>query len=74
MRSSYWVPSGLMLLDPKQIDLPELGDTEVDIHYFENSLAPDHLEMIKNMERYILLQPRLNSTAHNFSQRSYKMA
>jgi DNA-binding transcriptional LysR family regulator len=74
VRSSYWVPSGLMLLDPMQIDLPDLGDTEVDIHYFEDSLAPDLLEMIKNMERYILLQPRLNSTAHNFSQRSYKMA
>jgi DNA-binding transcriptional LysR family regulator len=57
VRSSYWVPSGLMVLDPMQIGLPDLGDTEVDIHYFEDALAPDLLEMVKHMERSILLHP-----------------
>jgi DNA-binding transcriptional LysR family regulator len=67
VRSSYWVPSGLMVLDPMQIGLPDLGDTEVDIHYFEDALTPDLLEMIKHMERSILLQPTgLNSRANDF--------
>jgi DNA-binding transcriptional LysR family regulator len=57
VRSSYWVPSDLMLLDPVQIGLPDLGDTEVDIHYFEDALTPDLLEMVKHMERSILLDP-----------------
>jgi DNA-binding transcriptional LysR family regulator len=68
VRSSYWVPSGLMLLDPLQIGLPDLGDTEVDIHYFEDALTPDVLEMIKHMERSILLHPNgLNSSASEFA-------
>jgi hypothetical protein len=46
-----------MVLDPMQIGLPDLGDTEVDIHYFEDALAPDLLEMVKHMERSILLHP-----------------
>ena len=67
VRSSYWVPSGLMILDPMQIGLPDLGDTEVDIHYFEDALAPDLLEMIKHMERSILLHPTgLNPKANDF--------
>jgi DNA-binding transcriptional LysR family regulator len=57
VRSSYWVPSGLMVLDPMRIGLPDLGDAEVDIHYFEDALAPDLLEMVKHMERSILLHP-----------------
>lgn len=57
VRTSYWVPSGLRLLDPSQIGLPELGDTEVDIHYFEDALSADLLEMVKQMERLILLHP-----------------
>jgi DNA-binding transcriptional LysR family regulator len=67
VRSSYWVPSGLMILDPMQTGLPDLGDTEVDIHYFEDALTPDLLEMIKHMERSILLQPSgLNARANDF--------
>jgi DNA-binding transcriptional LysR family regulator len=67
VRSSYWVPSGLMILDPMQTGLPDLGDTEVDIHYFDDALTPDLLEMIKHMERSILLQPSgLNARANDF--------
>lgn len=57
VRSSYWVPAGLRVLDPASADLPELGDTEVDIHYYDDALAPDKLEMIQHMERSILLHP-----------------
>jgi hypothetical protein len=57
VRTSYWVPSGLRLLDPLQIGLPDLGDTEVDIHYFADALSPDLLEMVKHMERLVLLHP-----------------
>ncbi len=71
VRSSYWVPSGLMLLDPMQTGLPDLGDTEVDIHYFDDALTPDLLEMIKHMERSILLQPSgLNARANDFEPES----
>ena len=37
--------------------LPELGDTEVDIHYFQDALSADLLEMVKHTERLILLHP-----------------
>jgi DNA-binding transcriptional LysR family regulator len=57
VRSSYWIPAGLTLLDSAQSGLPDLGDTEVDIHYFEHTLTPDLLEMVKHMERSILLHP-----------------
>jgi hypothetical protein len=57
VRSSYWVPVGLRDLDPASAHLPELGDTEVDIHYYADALAPDTLEMIQHMERSILLHP-----------------
>lgn len=56
VRSSYWVPSGLRLLDPARMGLPELGDTEVNIHYFEEALTPEVLEMVKHVERSVLLQ------------------
>lgn len=56
VRSSYWVPAGLQLLDPERIGLPDLGDTEVNIHYFEESLSPEVLAMVKYVERQVLLQ------------------
>jgi DNA-binding transcriptional LysR family regulator len=55
VRSSYWVPAGLMLLDSKRTGLPELGDTEVNIHYFEHALSPAVLAMVKQLERSILI-------------------
>ena len=70
VRSSYWVPSGLKLLDPKRIGLPDLGDTEVNIHYFEDALSPAVLEMVKHIERSILLQwGGLQSNANSFHAR-----
>jgi DNA-binding transcriptional LysR family regulator len=70
VRSSYWVPSGLKLLDPKRIGLPDLGDTEVNIHYFEDALSPAVLEMVKHIERSILLQwSGLQSNAKSFHAR-----
>jgi DNA-binding transcriptional LysR family regulator len=67
VRSSYWVPSGLKLLNPKKMGLPDLGDTEVNIHYFEDALSPAVLEMVKHIERSILLQWRgLQSNANAF--------
>jgi DNA-binding transcriptional LysR family regulator len=56
IRSSYWVPSGLHLIEPSKIDLPDLGDTEVNIHYFEAALSPKLLEMVRHIERLILLR------------------
>lgn len=56
VRSSYWVPSGLRVLDAAQIGLPELGDTEVSIHYFEDTLSVPVREMVKQIERSILLR------------------
>jgi len=56
VRSSYWIPSGLQILNPKRTGLPDLGDTEVNIHYFEDALTPPVLEMVKQIERSILLQ------------------
>jgi DNA-binding transcriptional LysR family regulator len=69
VRSSYWIPSGLQTLDPKRIGLPDLGDTEVNIHYFEDALPPPVLEMVKQIERSILLQwsnsdAKINSVQH----------
>jgi DNA-binding transcriptional LysR family regulator len=58
IRSSYLVPSGLHPVQPSKIDLidlPDLGDTEVNIHYFEAALSPKLLEMVRHMERLILL-------------------
>src|ERR1700678_3045395 len=70
VRSSYWVPSGLKLLDPKKSGLPELGDTQVNIHYFEEALSASVLEMVKHIERSILLQWRgLQSNANAFHRR-----
>jgi DNA-binding transcriptional LysR family regulator len=56
VRTSYWVPSDLKILAPKRIGLPDLGDTEVNIHYFEDALSPAVLEMVKHIERSILLR------------------
>lgn len=56
VRSSYWVPSGLTVLDTEQTGLPDLGDTEVNIHYFEDTLSAPVLAMVKRIERSILLQ------------------
>jgi DNA-binding transcriptional LysR family regulator len=64
VRSSYWIPKGLEVLDPKQIGLPDLGDTEANIHYFEDALSPEVLEMVKHIERSVLLQwNRFNAAA-----------
>jgi DNA-binding transcriptional LysR family regulator len=56
VRTSYWVPSDLKVLAPKRTGLPDLGDTEVNIHYFEGALSPAVLEMVKHIERSILLR------------------
>jgi DNA-binding transcriptional LysR family regulator len=69
VRSSYWVPSGLTVLDATRAGLPELGDTEVNIHYCEDTLSPPVREMVKYIERSILLQwssldSRVNSLQH----------
>jgi len=56
VRSSYWVPKGLAVLDPKRTGLPDLGDTEVNVHYFEDVLSPEVLDMVKQVERSVLLQ------------------
>jgi DNA-binding transcriptional LysR family regulator len=70
VRSSYWVPLGLKVLDPKTMGLPDLGYTEVNIHYFEDALSPAVLEMVKHIERSILLQgSSLQSTANFFRRR-----
>jgi DNA-binding transcriptional LysR family regulator len=70
VRSSYWVPSGLKLLDPKRIGLPDLGETEVNVHYFEDALSSEVLEMVKHIERSILLQwTDLNSNANSIPRR-----
>ena len=70
VRSSYCVPAGLKLLDAKQVGLPDLGDTEVSIHYFEEALAPDLLEMVKHVERSVLLQwSRFSSAADSVKHR-----
>ena len=70
VRSSYWVPSGLKLLDPGRTGLPDLGDTEINIHYFEEALSPEVLAMVKQVERLVLLQARsLNSDTGAFPVR-----
>jgi len=56
IRSSYWVPLGLQFLDAKPLGLPDLGEAEVNIHYFEEALSPEVLEMVKHVERSVLLQ------------------
>jgi DNA-binding transcriptional LysR family regulator len=74
VRSSYWVPSGLKLLDPKKIGLPDLGETQVNIHYFEDALSPSVLEMIKHLERSILLRwSSLQSSADSFRRGKQKV-
>jgi DNA-binding transcriptional LysR family regulator len=75
VRTSYWVPSGLELLDSKRTGLPDLGDTEVNIHYFEDALSPDVLEMVKRIERSVLLQwSRANSPANSFHGRKGRIS
>lgn len=56
VRTSFWVPTGLEFLDSKRMGLPELGDTEVNIHYFEEAVSPEVLQMIKQIERSVVLQ------------------
>jgi DNA-binding transcriptional LysR family regulator len=73
VRSSYWLPSGLRLLDPERIGLPDLGETEVNIHYFEDALSPEVLVMVKQIERSVLLK-HLNSTANSIHRRRRRVS
>jgi DNA-binding transcriptional LysR family regulator len=71
VRSSYWIPNGLNTLDPERIGLPDLGDTEVNIHYFEGALSQPVLEMVKQIERLILLRRNnSDSTIHSIRNAS----
>jgi DNA-binding transcriptional LysR family regulator len=55
VRSSYWVPNGLIALNNQRMKLPDLGDTDVTIHYYEHALAPEIREIVRYIERSILL-------------------
>jgi DNA-binding transcriptional LysR family regulator len=57
VRSSYWFPPGLGAVEPGRFDLPDLGSTDLTIHYFENALTPELLEVVRFVERAILLLP-----------------
>jgi len=57
VRSSYWIPPGLAAVSSTQLKLPDLGDTDVTIHYFEHALSPELLEIAKFVERAVLLRP-----------------
>jgi DNA-binding transcriptional LysR family regulator len=56
VRSSFWVPFGLKIVDHRALGLPDLGDTDVTIHYREDDLDDDVLGVVKFIERSILLR------------------
>jgi DNA-binding transcriptional LysR family regulator len=61
VRSSYWVPAGLQMFDREGTDLPDLGETDVAIHYYEHELSPQLLGIAKYIERSVLLQSEGNA-------------
>ncbi len=62
VRSSYWIPSDLNVIDARKSGLPDLGEVDVDLHYFEESLSSSLLEMVKRMERSLVLRTDLSNT------------
>lgn len=70
VRTSFWVPTGLQVLDAERVGLPDLGDTEVSIHYFERALSPEVLEMVRHVERSVLLQSNHGSLIHLKTRRA----
>jgi DNA-binding transcriptional LysR family regulator len=56
VRSSFWAPYGLQIVDHEAFGLPDLGDTDVTIHYREDDLDEHILGLIKFIERSILLR------------------
>lgn len=56
VRSSYWIPPGLVALGATDCGLPDLGDTDVTIHYYEHTLAPELIEVVRFIERSVLLE------------------
>lgn len=56
VRSSYWMPAGLVPFYPKHFTLPSLGETDVSIHYYEHTLSPEVRDIVLYIERSLLLQ------------------
>lgn len=56
VRTSYWIPDGLRALPDSDGNLPNLGDTDLAIHFFEHALTREKLEIARYIERAVLLR------------------
>ena len=57
------MPAGLVPFCPKNIALPSLGKTDVSIHYYERALSPEVLDVVRYIERSLLLRSVADSRA-----------
>jgi len=62
VRSSYWIPTGLVMQNSEWGGLPNLGETDITIHYYEHALSAELLEIVRYIERSILLDSTHDET------------
>ena len=55
VRSTFWIPTGLISLRAEHANLPDLGETDVAIHYYEHALSPEIRDIVRYIERSVLL-------------------